>query len=900
MSDHTWSQENIAAFLVGGLSADDRERLEAHVRDCRDCADALAAARQFDRSLCDLFAPMRPPLGLEDRAVRAARTGRARRPMLPSWRRKLAAGVAATVGLGVAGAGASRFEMPSRLPMPGNHEMAFLRDLAKAKTGLATKGPVGSVQDLTNEDTGIESLLESALSDTKLDAEKPIDDLKSDDPIGVPKAPPKDSAVFTPPAVRTDTDGRIVHGNPTGAGISVYGLWHDGNTTNGNWGWPSSHGGTPPPGNTPPSSQSEKSDKQQLFSFYTGMLGGEGRVNNNSILPPTFYRPGDSRPVPPVLGSQITSPSTPPTSQLVSGLAPTPSPKPGADTPTAKPPVQAPASPAIQRVIIRSGDIEFEVDSFDSSVATVTKLMAGIKGGFIATVNSEKLPNGKMKGTVVVRVPPDHLDGLVLDLRKELGKTGELKGQRIGSQDITKQYTDLESRLKAARTMEQRLLQIIKEGKGEIKQLLEAEKELGVWRTKIEEIEGELRYYSNLVALSTLTITLTEKEIKAAAGLIENERVQAGVEVEDVEAAYRQLLAAVAEAKGRVTKSEVKQLAAGQFNATLNFEVAPDAAGPVRDRLRQLGRVARLEIDRVQQPSAGTVQKDAKLHRGDTQFLVQLYNLANIAPREAAILQVAVPDVPSAYRTMRDAVAKASGRVMTAQINEQDRQNITAQLDFDVRRPEDAAIQAAVDAAGEVVSRQVARAPEGENVTDTKVLYRIALIPTAKLKPRETTTLSIEVPDVDTTTSVFAAQVAEVKGRQVDAQVARERNGQVAAKLVYEVPFAAAAGVVERFKGAGTVRVSKSTKDPQAPDGKFASARVEVTLSNVERIVPSDDGIWPPVRQGLSYSVSALLTSLTWVIFGLCVVLPWVAVGYGGYRLIRRLYRSTSAPVTQG
>src|SRR5581483_3269486 len=112
-----------------------------------------------------------------------------------------------------------------------------------------------------------------------------------------------------------------------------------------------------------------------------------------------------------------------------------------------------------------------------------------------------------------------------------------------------------------------------------IKQLLEAEKELGLWRTKIEEFEGEIRYYSNLAAFSTLTITLTEKEIRAAAAITERERVQAGVEVEDVDKAYQQVLAAVAEAKGRVTKSELKQLAAGQFNASLTFEVPPDAAG---------------------------------------------------------------------------------------------------------------------------------------------------------------------------------------------------------------------------------------------------------------------------------------------------------------------------------
>ena len=71
--------------------------------------------------------------------------------------------------------------------------------------------------------------------------------------------------------------------------------------------------------------------------------------------------------------------------------------------------------------------------------------------------------------------------------------------------------------------------------------------------------------------------------------------------------AYQQLLAAVVEAKGRVTHSDVKQLAAGQFNATFNFEVAADASGPIRDRLRMLGRVARLEIDRTMQTEGGTL-----------------------------------------------------------------------------------------------------------------------------------------------------------------------------------------------------------------------------------------------------------------------------------------------------
>ena len=162
--------------------------------------------------------------------------------------------------------------------------------------------------------------------------------------------------------------------------------------------------------------------------------------------------------------------------------APDPKPQP-------KDPAPVVADPT-KRVILRSGEIEFEVDVFETASATVDKLVGGIKGAFVATVNSEKLANGKMKGSITVRVPPEQLDGLVASLRKELDKTGGLKGVRITSSDVTKEYYDINARLQAARLMEQRLLEIIKDGKGDIKVVLEAEKERAVWRTQIEKFEG--------------------------------------------------------------------------------------------------------------------------------------------------------------------------------------------------------------------------------------------------------------------------------------------------------------------------------------------------------------------------------------------------------------------------
>ena len=153
------------------------------------------------------------------------------------------------------------------------------------------------------------------------------------------------------------------------------------------------------------------------------------------------------------------------------------------------------------RVIIRSGELEFEIDSFDLSVVTIMKFINASKGSFLATINKDKLPNGKMRGFVVLRIPPDLLDELVGKLIKELGKDGRTEKpaplQRGRHQALHRPGEPVAGRPHHGGTAHHH-----HQGRqGRIKDLLQAEKELGIWRTKIEEIEGELRYYANLVSL---------------------------------------------------------------------------------------------------------------------------------------------------------------------------------------------------------------------------------------------------------------------------------------------------------------------------------------------------------------------------------------------------------------
>ena len=933
MSEHAWTSEHIAALVAGGLDAAETERAESHIRECAECETALRDARALDLGMATLFTAARPAAALEDRLIQTLRAPHKPLPISPSrirwgWQRKLALGVAASVGLGIAGTGLSLLAGEDGLPMPGASRMQEQMRVGSFKLGADLRDPHRS--DSMQIDNAIRSRDSSAKAIESADVfgESPIardpermagevtkqhwgarGDLEkpSDTELDIGLDPNKQfnfnigrGESYTPP-------GRVPAKNDKAQ-------WsEDGNGRS---------SVTESTKSTPPRVDKEKSlgDGDKLKA--SGRAGKEAALSPGSpppqtIVPPIqvmptptttvndlhYYKPADNKPGTSTGGDvepKLVSGNFQPNGLLNDRKRPSEGQpqRPGNANQPAPPPPPAPEA-AVQRKIIRSGDIEFEIEAFDAASATVISLVDKIKGGFVATINSEKLPNGKVKGSIVVRVPPDKLDQFVLDLRRDLGKTGELKGQRIGSQDITKAYYDTESRLKAARYMEQRLLTMIKEGKGDIKQLLEAEKELGVWRTKIDEMEGEKRYFDNQVALSTLTITLAEKEIRAAAGLTESERVQTGIEVEDVEQAHRDALAAVTEAKGRVTRSEVKQLAAGQFNATLNFEVAPEQAGPLRDRLKQLGRTARLEVDRVQTAEGGgTPQRDSKVKRGDTIFAVQFYNLANIAPRETATLQLAAPDVTAAYRSLQDAILRAKGRIITSKLDENDRQNITAQLDFEVRRAEEGAIQTALAAAGETIMRNVNRAPDTENVTDAKVLFRLSLLSAARLRPRELVTLGIEVENVDATLATFAANVTEAKGRVIDSNIGRQANGKVVAALTIDVPLSAASGLTQKMMTAGVVKKEQRVRDPQAPEGQYATARIDVVVANKDLLVPKDEGLGAQVKKGFSYSANFLLVSLTWVIFGLCAILPWAVVGYVIYRIGRWLFRAPTAPTT--
>jgi hypothetical protein len=260
-----------------------------------------------------------------------------------------------------------------------------------------------------------------------------------------------------------------------------------------------------------------------------------------------------------------------------------------------------------------------------------------------------------------------------------------------------------------------------------------------------------------------------------------------------------------------------------------------------------------------------------------------------VEPRETTTITIASKDVPAAFRALQDALAAAQARVATAQLNENDRQNVSAMLYFDYRRENDPKILAALSAAGEVLTRSSVRSQDGDRTVDSKKRLNLTVINLSTIPPREIYTLAVEVEPVDGAVAAIEVLTSEMKGRIVDSRHTRGNAGRSVSRITIDLPLSATRGAADKIKALGMLRVFDTTRNPQAPEGDLAIGRIDVTLSNPSQLVDADSGPWMRIKSGLSVGFTALSWSLTLVVVGLCFVVPVGAILWVAMRLYRRM-----------
>ncbi|MFF2094364.1 DUF4349 domain-containing protein [Paenibacillus sp. NPDC058174] len=166
---------------------------------------------------------------------------------------------------------------------------------------------------------------------------------------------------------------------------------------------------------------------------------------------------------------------------------------------------------AFNQKLIYKANLSMEVSAYEEAV---TQLRTAIhqSGGYILQFQDGQYHNEK-GSTYTIKVPSsafmsfiDRLDG-IKHTRFE---------RQLGATDVTEEYVDLESRLKAKQVVEERLLGFIDKAE-RADDLVKFSQQLSVVQEEIEQIKGRVRYLDRNVAFSTIELRLYQPSSAAMA-----------------------------------------------------------------------------------------------------------------------------------------------------------------------------------------------------------------------------------------------------------------------------------------------------------------------------------------------------------------------------------------------
>ncbi|MEO8359806.1 MAG: DUF4349 domain-containing protein [Vicinamibacteria bacterium] len=166
--------------------------------------------------------------------------------------------------------------------------------------------------------------------------------------------------------------------------------------------------------------------------------------------------------------------------------------------------------------LIWTASLNVEVPSYPKAIEAAAQA-ARTFGGYASDRQSSEDEAGHHRGSITLRIPSDRFDGAMSALKG----LGRVRNEAINTQDVTKQYADLETRLKVKRETATRLREILVRQTGKVSEVLEVEREIARVVEEIEQAEGERLYFDNLISLSTITLQLYEPDSIVTPGALD-------------------------------------------------------------------------------------------------------------------------------------------------------------------------------------------------------------------------------------------------------------------------------------------------------------------------------------------------------------------------------------------
>lgn len=159
--------------------------------------------------------------------------------------------------------------------------------------------------------------------------------------------------------------------------------------------------------------------------------------------------------------------------------------------------------------LILNADLSLETQDFEKSAAEIEKMTAEA-GGYIESSGTYG-DTGSRSANYTLRVPQEKFE----QFYAQLGENMHVVSRSRSSEDVTEQYTDIETRLATLQTKHERLLSLLEKA-DKMEDIISLENALADCEYEIDSLTGSKRRYDDLVGFSTFYINLREVQTLTA------------------------------------------------------------------------------------------------------------------------------------------------------------------------------------------------------------------------------------------------------------------------------------------------------------------------------------------------------------------------------------------------
>lgn len=160
------------------------------------------------------------------------------------------------------------------------------------------------------------------------------------------------------------------------------------------------------------------------------------------------------------------------------------------------------------RLVIRNANLSLLVGNPVEVNDRIAQLAASLNGFVVSSnvyqASTDAEGNKIMQASITVRVPSEQLDAALAQMR---ALAVEVQSENITGQDVTAEFTDLESRLRNLEATEAQLVNIM-DSATKTEEVLAVFNQLTYIREQIEQVKGQMKYYSESAAMSAVTVQL--------------------------------------------------------------------------------------------------------------------------------------------------------------------------------------------------------------------------------------------------------------------------------------------------------------------------------------------------------------------------------------------------------